>query len=169
MPFMSMRVLKAMQEKEKHIHTALDDLESFLWLLIWGIVYATKDIDGSNINEGIKVMLAAWSGGVESNRNKWQNLEDDWMDAAFGDLIKEWIVTFRDARKANIDFARDTRFMELNTQDWHIKCDKLESYCKGIYKEVLESGFKYLDGVKEYIDWDRVVAANVRKFLKKQF
>ena len=166
---MSMHVLLAMQEKEKHIHTALDDLESFLWLLIWGIVYASKDIDGSNINRGINLMLKAWSGDVGYNRAKWQSLEDSWRDAVFGDLIEGWSATFRKARKANIDFALDMSFMELNTQDWNIKCDELESYCKDIYREVLESGFKHLDDVKGYSDWDRAVAANVRKFLRKQY
>ena len=169
MPFMSMCVLLAMQEKEKHIHTPLDDLESFLWLLIWGVVYASKDIDGSNINRGINLMLKAWSGDVGLNRNKWLDLEDSWRDAVFGDLIAEWSVIFRKARKVNIDFALDMKSMEPNSQERDIKCDELESYCKGIYREVLESGFKHLDDVKECIDWNRAVAANNRKFLKKQF
>ena len=54
MPFVSMRILSAWSMKEKIIYTALDDLESFLWLLIWCIVHATKDIEGAKAaNKGI--------------------------------------------------------------------------------------------------------------------
>src|ERR1700733_16329388 len=95
MPFMSIRLLNASQATEAVIHTALDDLESFLWLLIWGIVYATKDIEGARAaNHGIKLMLEAWSGDVKSNRSKLPTAEA-WKDDVFGDLIREWIDIFR--------------------------------------------------------------------------
>jgi hypothetical protein len=48
-----MRLLISCQLRETIIHTALDDLESFLWVLIWGIVHASKDIEGANNNRGI--------------------------------------------------------------------------------------------------------------------
>lgn len=35
-------------------------------------------------------------------------------------------------------------------------------------EEVLESGFKHLRGIREYPDWDEVVAANARRFVRKQ-
>jgi hypothetical protein len=68
---MSFRLLDAWQLRETIIHTAIDDLESFLWLLIWGIVHASKDIEGAKgANRGIHLMLVAWSGGLTSNRTK---------------------------------------------------------------------------------------------------
>ena len=162
MPFMSMRVLGAVQVHEKIIHTAIDDLESFFWLLIWGIVYATKDIDGAkHANKGIQCMLDAWSGGAITNKGKLAAIQDDWTDAVFGNLIREWLVICRKADEANRDFALDMSFMELNTPDWDSICNGLEAYCKDIYREVLELGFRHLRAVKEYHDWKSVVAANI--------
>ena len=63
MPFMSMRLLFALQRGKATIQTALDIIKSFLWLLIWGIVYASKDIKGAKDNNpGISSMLIAWLG-----------------------------------------------------------------------------------------------------------
>jgi hypothetical protein len=64
MPFMSIRLLNASQVRETIIHTALDDLESFLWLLIWGIVYASNIEGDKTANPGIQRMLVVWSGDV---------------------------------------------------------------------------------------------------------
>ena len=162
MSFMSMRVLGAVQGREKIIHTALDDLESFLWLLIWGIVYASKGVDGANSsNPGIQLMLKAWSGRAITNIAKFTTMERSWKDAVFGNLIREWLDIFRKADVVNNEFTLDMSFMSLNTPDWESKCNELESYCKDTYREVLESGFRHLSAVKEYHDWNSVVAANV--------
>src|SRR5712672_2252305 len=88
---MSMRLLTACQKRKAIIHTALDDLESFLWVLIWGIIYASMDINGANNNEGIQLMLDAWSGDAKSNRSKLPTAQHDLKDAVFGGLIKEWL------------------------------------------------------------------------------
>ncbi|KAH9044431.1 hypothetical protein EDB85DRAFT_1854026 [Lactarius pseudohatsudake] len=42
LPFMSMRLLDAWDFGEPAMHTAVDDLESFLWVLIWSLVYIFK-------------------------------------------------------------------------------------------------------------------------------
>jgi len=166
MPFMSIRLLSAWQGRQTVIHTALDDLESFLWVLMWGIVYASKDIEGAKTaNGGIQLMLDAWSGDVIYNRTKYSTVES-WEDAVFGDLIQEWFNTFRQASRENKRVTEDMSIMDLGSQEWDDACDELESYCKDIYKEVLESGFRYLEGVREYSDWDKVVAATVRRFVR---
>jgi hypothetical protein len=165
MPFMSMRLLEAWQVHDKIIHTALDDLESFLWLLIWGIVHSSKDIDGAKtVNQGIQLMLDAWSGDVKSNRSKLTTADESWDDAVFGDLIQEWLDTFRQARRENKRVTGAMSVMRLGSPEWAKACNELESYCKVIYKKVLESGFQYLDMVREYPDWDKVVAASTRRF-----
>jgi hypothetical protein len=167
MPFVSMRLLNAWQEGEAVIHTALDDLESFLWLLIWGIVYASKDIEGATTaNRGIPRMLAAWSGDMTSNTSKLFIADEVWKDAVFGDLIREWLDTFRRVRRENKRLTEQMSTMHVGSQKWHDICNELESYCNDIYKDVLESGFRHLEGVREYFDWDKVVAANVRRFVR---
>jgi hypothetical protein len=161
-----MRLLRAWQVWKTTIHTALDDLESFLWVLIWGIVHASKDIEGAmTANEGIELMLGAWSGDVTSTMDKHSTAMYSWKDAVFGDLIREWLDTFQKADEKNKRLAEDMSIMHLGSQEWDDACNELESYCKGIYKEVLESGFRYLEGVREYSDWDKVAAANVSRFV----
>ena len=57
---MFLRLLEALLGRKTIIHNALDDLESFLWVLIWGIVHASKDIEGAKtVNGGIDRMLTA--------------------------------------------------------------------------------------------------------------
>ena len=145
------------------IHTALDDLESFLWVLLWGIAYTSKDIEAAmTANRGIQVMLDAWSGDLMTNMAK-LTAARRWKDAVFGDLIREWLDIFDKADEENRRVTEDMSYMRLGSQEWDDACNELESYCKDIYKEVLESGFKYLEGVREYSDWDKVVAANIRR------
>jgi hypothetical protein len=168
MSFMSMRLLDTWQLRGTIIHTALDDLESFLWLLIWGIVHASKNIAGAKgTNRGIELMLVAWSGGLLSNRTKLSAAEDNWDDAVFGDLIQEWLETFRKARRENRRITGEMSTMRLGSQEWDNACNELESYCKDTYTKVLESGFRHLEGgVRDYSDWDRVVAANFRRYVR---
>ena len=170
MPFMSMRLLNALHVQEEIIPTALDDLESFLWLLIWCIVHASKDIEGAKTaNQGIQQMLKAWSGNALYNTVKRPIAEIHWTrnDAVFGDLIQEWLNTFRRAHQENERLTEDMSTMHLGSQERDDACYELESYCKDVYKEVLESGFRYLEGVREFSDWDKAVAANlnVRRFV----
>jgi hypothetical protein len=167
MQFMSTRLLSAWQLRGTTIHTAIDDLESFLWILIWGIVHASKDIAGAKrANEGIQLMLDAWSGDEKSNRSKLSTAENDWQDAVFGDLIQEWLETFRKARRENKRITGEMSTMRLGSQEWDNACNELESYCKDTYTKVLESGFRHLEGVRDYSDWDRVVAANFRRYIR---
>ncbi len=167
MPFLSMRLLTLWQLQATTIHTALDDLESFLWVLIWGIVNASKDIEGAmTANKGIELMLDAWSGDMAKNMDKYSIAEYNWKDAVFGDLIQEWLKTFQKTNKETRQLIKHMSIMDLDTQEWVDSCNKLESYCKDIYKEILESGFRHLKGVKEYSDWDKVVAANVHRFVR---
>jgi hypothetical protein len=146
------------------IHTALDDLESFLWVLLWGIVYTSKDIEAAmTANKGIQFMLDVWSGDLLTNMAKMTAAGMLWEDAVFGDLIQEWLDIFRKANKENRRVTKVMSIMHLGSQEWDDACNELESYCKDIYKEVLESGFKYLEGVRGYSDWESAVAANVRR------
>ena len=161
---MSMRLLKACEKQEKIIHTALDDLESFLWLLIWCIVHASKDIKGAmTANEGIQLMLVAWSGDVTYNRTKLTTAEKDWEDAVFGGLILEWLGIFGKAFNETKQLMRRMRTIPLNNQqgsEWSRACNRLESCCMTTYEDVLKSGFDHLKNVGKYSNWEEVIAAN---------
>lgn len=42
LPFMSMPLLDAWDLERPSLHTAVDDFESFLWVLVWSLVYIYK-------------------------------------------------------------------------------------------------------------------------------
>ena len=167
MSFMSVRLLGALASGQPIIHTALDDLESFLWLLIWGIVHALKDLNGAKkANPGIQLILGAWSGNAHANAAKIVHVESHWKDAVFGDLIRSWLKTFQKARTFNIEITEEMSSKRPGSNKWVEVCETLEAYCIDIYKEVLESGFQYLAKVKEHRDWDMVLGANSRRYVK---
>jgi hypothetical protein len=160
---MSTRLLNELQLRETFFHTALDDLESFLWVLIWGIVHASKDIDGADAsNEAIQPMLRAWSGDAQINSAKLSIASRLWTDTVFQNLIDEWLDIF-----ARVDYETRSVVRHLPTippdnqegSKWRIGCDWLESHCMKTYEAVLKSGFKHLEDVRKYSDWTVVVAA----------
>jgi hypothetical protein len=160
---MSMRLLAACQLRETIIHTALDDLESFLWVLIWGIVHASKDIQGANNNRGIRLMLKAWSGNVQANATRLSHAETNWQDAVFGALVKEWLGIFKMAREGAEPLMRFMPTIPLDNQrgsQWSKACDWLESHCRKTYEDILKSGFNHFKDVEKYTSWEDVVAAN---------
>lgn len=157
---MSVRLLGFCQSGVATIHTAVYDLESFLWLLIWGIVHASKDIEGAkDANRGIQLMLEAWPGDANSNIAKLGHAFG-WNDAVFGDIIRQWLGIFIRARQEIERFIKAMSSAARGNGKWDTACNELESCCKDIYKVVLESGFKYLNSVSQYPDWYSVVAAN---------
>jgi hypothetical protein len=163
MPFMSMRTLDSLRVREPIIHTALDDLESFLWLLIWGIVHASKDIEGAKANNrGIQLMLDAWSG---DNMSKLAIAERKWRDTVFGGLIEEWLGIFRRAFNETRELMEHMPTIPLDNQqgsEWSRACNRLESHCMKTYEDVLKSGFDHLKDIGKYSDWKEVVVANAQ-------
>ena len=160
---MSIRLLSAREQRRQIIHTALDDLESFLWVLVWGIVQSSKDIEGARANNpGIEDMLNAWEG---NNRSKAAILERKscWNDAVFGDLVRKWLRIFTQADEDMEQLIKDMSAMHLGSKEWNDACDDLKLDCTHVYKEVLESGFSHLEDIRSYSDWDKVVAANAHK------
>jgi hypothetical protein len=161
---MSMTILGALQKRRSIFHTALDDLESFLWLLIWCIVHVSKDIEGVRANNpGIDFMLDAWSGGVIGKLDKHSAAETQWKDVVFGGLIKKWLKIFTGALDETWIYTRYLSTHEVDNgqeSDWTRACDQLESCCKRTYEKILRSGFEHLESVRMYPDWKAVVAAN---------
>jgi len=165
------RLLNAWEGNRSIIHTALDDMESFLWLLIWGIVHATKDIDrAKDYNPGIELMLSAWSGSLAQNRTKIITAGREWRDVVFGGLIDDWLRTLEKADRETRELIEHLATIAQDQEtEWNEACDYLESYCIGIYESLLKSGFGHLVHVGTYSDWRGVVIANVEAKKAKGF
>ena len=164
MHFMSMRILGLWQGHESVFHTALDDLESFLWVLIWCIVHLSKDIEGARANNrGINLMLDAWSSNVKSKMDKLSVAKRSWKDAVFGGLVGKWLNIFGRVLEDTSDLIEFLSTHQVNSKEgsrWTRKCDQLELFCKKTYEEILRSGFEHLEVIRHYSDWKAVVAAN---------
>jgi hypothetical protein len=167
MPFMSLRLLIACQLGEATIHTALDDLESFLWLLIWCIVHASKGIEGAMAaNRGIKLMLDTWKDtNAMSNVAKSYFAESCWKDAVFGGLIQEWLEIFRTANEETWGVLELLPTIPLDNEPgsrWSRACSWLETKFTGTYEDLLKSGFHHLKNVEKYSNWEELVDANLQ-------
>jgi hypothetical protein len=132
------------------IHTAVDDLESFLWLLIWVIAHVLKDKErATRNNPGIELILDNWSGN-KTYIDKRRIATTKWEDAVFGKVVRNWANIFNDT-----DIEVETRTQAVVAQSmgssgWKGACDELETFCKQIYGELLKSGFEHLEEIKRY-------------------
>jgi hypothetical protein len=154
---------QAIQASEPIIHTAVDDLESFLWVLIWVIAHILRDNErATSHNRGIPILLETFSGDLIAQRSKESDVSE-WDDVVFGGLITEWINTFREARKEVRQHTRNLAKLSLDSLEWKSACDGLGAYCTTVYERVLVSGFKHLGAIRTYSDWDEVVNANITR------
>jgi hypothetical protein len=150
--------IQSEQEKWPIIQTAIDDLESFHWLLIWAIAHILKGKEkATGLNQGIDMILEIFSGDIESQGYKESIAHTWWSNVGFGGLFKEWMNIFQVARQELPRLSQGFFEAPLDSQKHEEACNGLESYCMTIYKDVLESGFRYLEGVREYSNWDKVV------------
>ena len=157
-----LQAMQASEDSEPIIHTAVDDLESFLWVLIWVIAHILQnDKRATSQNQGISIILATFSGNLEIQRRKESDAKEYWDDVVFGGLIIEWMNTFREARKEVRQHTRNLAKLSLDSLEWQSACDGLEAYCTTVYERVFVSGFKHLGAIRTYSDWDEVVDANI--------
>lgn len=159
---MSVRLLGAWINQWPIIQTAVDDLESFLWLLIWAIVHILKDKERATThNIGIEIMLQTYSASIVSQRSKEINVECYWTDIVSRGLIQKWINIFRLARIDVQKLSQDLIETPLDSPQRGFVCSRLELYCMRIYNDVLNSGFEHLEDIRKYSTWDEVVDANM--------
>ena len=165
LPFMSVRLLSAYEDQEMGaeqpiIQTAIDDLESFSWILVWVIVHVLKGNKTATANNPkILALHRKFSGDLSSQVGKDAVLRL-WQDVVFGELVKEWSRIFHDADTKVVSYARAAASTKPG-REREKSCDELESYSKTVYEAVLESGFRHLEKVKRFSTWDEVVNANV--------
>jgi hypothetical protein len=87
--------------------------------------------------------------------------EKKWKDAVFGRVIREWLKILDNA-EAEIDTCTQAMATQpMGSSGWKRACDELEPFCKKIYEEILNSGFKHLEEIKRYPNWETVIDANV--------
>jgi hypothetical protein len=140
------------------IQTAVDDLESFHWILIWAIAHILKDQKkATGYDPEIDMILDIFLGDMDSQAYKESIVHTWWNSTVFGGLFKEWMDIFQQARQDLPTFSQNFFKVSSDSQKQEEACNELESYCMTTYKNVLESGFRHLKQVREYPNWDKVV------------
>ena len=106
---MSLRFLRALQRDRRVLHTPVDDLESFLWVLVWSLVHILISMKKDN-NEGLQedneedlqlrmILTVLSSRYIPDVTDRETLVADGWPDIVFGGLILEWLEIAKDSRR----------------------------------------------------------------------
>jgi hypothetical protein len=153
----SIRLLNAWQQGDPIIHTAVDDLESFLWLLCWVLVHILKKY-GTKHQGILNVESTLSSKDMVTNVTKEYFMERSWPDVVFGNLMRDWLRILTLARHEVEQFM--SKFsMILAIHDRLIAFNDLELLCYSVYGKILESGFSRREEISRYSKWEDVIQA----------
>jgi len=154
----SIWLLKAWHQEDPIVHTAMDDLESFLWLLSWALVHVLKKY-GSTHQGILNVEYALSSKDMRINETK-EYFMESWLDVVFGNLMQDWHKTLTLARYEVKQFMSDFSMTAGSPQADRVKAfGDLELLCNKVYEQVLKSGFSHRQEISQYSQWEDVVWA----------
>ena len=157
---MSLRLLNAWRRNKPFVHTAVDDLESFLWVLVWALVHILKEF-GTTRNSTIDD-LAKWlsSYSITEVMARESTIQFRWKDVVFGDLLREWLATSQKARFAIWPHVETVFGLGQDVGSQQNALNQLEECCTSVYMEFIQTGHKHLESIRRYANWTAVVEAN---------
>ncbi|KAI9435683.1 hypothetical protein H4582DRAFT_1817249, partial [Lactarius indigo] len=161
LPFVSIRLLSDWRLNKPVLHTAIDDLESFLWVLVWSLVHIFKKFAKISNEKSIIYDL----GCSLSSRNipyilLKKDSAEDWKEKIFKDLIQDWLrisersqAGIRKLQKSFTEAIDDGDASNVKTRVFH----ELDKRCGRVYKEFIQSGYKHLKTISKFSNWEDVV------------
>jgi hypothetical protein len=164
LPFMSWRLLQAMHLGYHALHTATDDLESFLWVMVWSLVHILRRAVGTTTTQQITII----NGLAEqlSSRNILNILNREgvimvlWKEKTFKGLLQDWLEICMKSRRVVVELEDTLRRSsgDANARD---KClNEIHEHCIEVYKGFLKTGYEHLRTIKDHKDWKSVVDSN---------
>jgi hypothetical protein len=166
LPFMSWRLLRAMQMGYPALHTATDDLESFLWVMVWSLVHILRRAVGTTTTKQITIIngLAEQlsSRHIPDILNREGVIMSEWKEKTFKGLLQDWLKISVDSRIV-VDELEDTLLRsslagDANARDMCLS--DIHEHCIGVYKGFLRTGYEHLRTIKDHKDWKSVVDSN---------
>ena len=154
---MSTRLLTAWNANQPTVHTAVDDLESFLWVLVWALVHILKEF-GTTSNQTVDQlveMLSSYS--IPPILARDSTIQYRWMEVVFGGLILEWLAI---SQEASLVVEKHVKTVFGSGDDVGLQqgaFDRLEEYSRTVYMEFIRAGYKHLESIRHYTDWKAVV------------
>ncbi|KAH8999062.1 hypothetical protein EDB92DRAFT_2111150 [Lactarius akahatsu] len=165
LPFMSIRLLDEWYLDNPVLHTAIDDLESFLWVLVWSLVRISKELAKIPNRNSIIHRL----GHIVSSRNytdmllKERLIKRQWTDKVFRGLIRDWLRISETSRTV-VSELQQTLIELVNdgdTSDAQKRIfDELDERCGKVCKEFIQSGYRHLQAIEKFSNWRDVVDFN---------
>ncbi|KAH9170046.1 hypothetical protein EDB89DRAFT_2072346 [Lactarius sanguifluus] len=163
LPFIAWRLVNAWSGNKPALHTAADDLESFMWVLVWSLVHIFKKFARITIKSATINRLAhAFSSYDPSVIIGKGIILELWPDQVFGDLIREWLGISSDSRRflaqveRSLSASESRNDVDLQKRTW----DGLEEYCGGVYIKFIRAGYAHLENIRGYGDWEAVIDKN---------
>jgi hypothetical protein len=147
------------------MHTAIDDLESFFWVLIWALSiifgHDRDKVNSVDLKRIDQTMNAFKVTQFPDALSKWTIVSRLWTRGVFGGLIQDWFNTLNDAGHTVDPYALQVANTEAGSLDREVACDQLQNFCEGIYQKVLDTGYKHLQIIGRYSKWDPAMFANI--------
>ena len=160
LPFMSTRLLLAWNKNKPTVHTAIDDLESFLWVLVWTCAHILKEV-GITSNPTVDQLMEMLSSyNISMILAREVIIQRDWIDVVFRALVQEWLTISQQAVLVVTTHVKTIFASGNNVGLQQGAFDRLEEHCKSVYLEFIRAGYKHLESVRQYPDWKAVVEAS---------
>lgn len=164
LPFMSKRLLRALELGTCALHTAADDLESFLWVLVWSLAHILKRAVGETITDQISSInnLAEHlsSRFIPSILSRELTVMDEWKEKVFGGLLHDWLKISQKSRTV-VAGLQVTLLRSLDDVKLREEClDLIDEHCIKVYQEFFRTGYEHFETIKEHRDWEAVVNFN---------
>ncbi|KAH8989963.1 hypothetical protein EDB92DRAFT_2115134 [Lactarius akahatsu] len=169
LPFISLRLVNAWAANEPTLHTAADDLESFMWVLVWLLVhifkkFATITVDSATINRLARAFSSFDTGTVLTK----EVILRLWRDKVFRDLIREWRMISNDSGVFLTQVEETLSAAELNDMDSQKReWDRIEKHCGEVYIKFIRAGYAHLENIRGYGDWKAVIDKNGESLLNR--
>ncbi|KAJ7083686.1 hypothetical protein B0H15DRAFT_802728 [Mycena belliarum] len=159
LPFMSQDMLDEMDWPSNTTHTALDDLESFIWVLVWECLHKGKSRNSlSNWDlkslDGFKDCcpqhLASFKGAFLSTcRNVDPELEDSFL-SPLAVLLAQWAGIRSEARRQMIALEKIRRRLSTDDSDGAAQVlDKMDVLCRNTGLKYVHAGLGHLANLGE--------------------
>ncbi|KAH8992032.1 hypothetical protein EDB92DRAFT_1816151 [Lactarius akahatsu] len=161
LPFMSTRLLDEWRLNNLVLHTAIDDLESFLWVLVWSLVCVFKKFANiTNQNSRIHDLGRSLSSRSFLEIQSREASAKKWKDKVFRDLIRDWLrisetsrTVVNDLQETLIELVNDGDTGDAQTRIFA----ELDKHCGMAYKEFIQSGYEHLQTIRAFSNWRDVV------------
>ncbi len=146
------------------LHTAVDDLESFLWVLVWTLIHIFKQVAIITNERAIILVLDHIFSShhiMDLCATRENGTKRAWPDHVFDGLIQDWLTISQQSQ--NDIYQLEAALLDLGDDDMEsLKgiLDDLDKCCRGVYKSFIEVGYNHLSQIRKFSTWKEVVDFN---------